>query len=134
MNEFITQLSITFLGDKKYVVTSPLTFETSDYIITVLEGFVYNGANIPDEATSIIGCSMDYAMALSSCIHDALYTSKLLSRKDSDKIFYACMLSLGKSRLEALAIYKIVRLFGGSNYNRNNIIDGTQFIHIKIKE
>ena len=35
MNEFTTQLSVTFLGDNKYVVISPLVFNGEKYIVTV---------------------------------------------------------------------------------------------------
>ena len=118
MQSFTTQLSVTFLGDNKYVVISPLVFEDDNYVITIKEGFVYNGANIPPEMTSLIGCPMDYIMALSSCIHDGLYASAKLSRRDSDKIFYYCMISLGKNKTEALVIYKAVRLFGGPSYDK----------------
>ena len=134
MNGFTTQLSVTFLSDNKYVVISPLVFENDKYIVTVLEGFVYNGANIPEELTSMVGCSMEYAMAMSSCIHDALYASNLVSRKEADKIMYRAMISLGKNQLEAIAIYKAVRVFGDIYYrSRENIVESREFVMIELK-
>jgi len=90
---FITPLRIEALRDGQYKLLSPLSFKDGDVIITVQKDFIYDGASIPKSLWSIIGCPMDYAYE--SCLHDALYASKIFPRKDCDKYFHKALKARG---------------------------------------
>lgn len=130
---FESQLSVTYLAVDKFVVTAPLIFNSGKYQITVLDGFVFDGASIPEFLQSVMGGSMSYALAYASCVHDALYSSHLLSRKDADKILYYALLAMDYDRIMALIVYKAVRQFGQSYWNSSeSIADARKFVMIDI--
>lgn len=112
---FTTPLKLMFVGGGQYQLLDDLVFEAPQYIVTVKSGFIWNGANIPHALQSLIGCPMDFAYE--SCLHDALYGSKLFSRKDCDKLFHKALLTRGVSAQLAKAMYLAVRVGGEENYS-----------------
>ena len=115
----------------KYHLLEDLVFEVPSYIITVRSGFIWNGANIPKSLRGLVGCPMDYAYE--SCLHDALYASKLFSRKDCDKLFHKALLARGVNEPLAKAMYLAVRVGGNENYGTESIVNARNFIKIKLK-
>lgn len=115
----------------KYHLLNDLVFEAPEYIITVHSGFIWNGANIPQSLQSIIGCPMDYAYE--SCLHDALYASKLFSRKDCDKLFHKALLARQVDEPLAKAMYLAVRIGGDENYGDGSIYQAREFVSVRLK-
>lgn len=121
---FTTKLDIRFVDVNVYELINPLKFNTDKYEIEIKSGFKFDGGSIP-RLFQAIECPMSYAMAYASCVHDALYGSGKLSRKEADKVFYKALIACGMGTLEALAIWKAVRIGGEDHYkpskNDNNL-------------
>lgn len=128
---FASYLKFMLIDNGKYHLIDDLVFEASSYIITVYSGFIWNGANIPTSLQSIVGCPMDYAYE--SCLHDALYASKLFSRKDCDKLFHKALLARGVDEALAKAMYLAVRLGGEQNYGGDAIYQAREFVSVRLK-
>lgn len=108
-------LRIHGIGD--YELLTNVNVQVNGWTITVYKGFRYNGANIPQILWDDIGCPLDYA--LESLFHDALYRSRLLDRKTSDKIFHALLSRRDDvSMVTAKAMYLGVRFGGESAYEQ----------------
>lgn len=126
---FTSTLKIEVLKDGKYKLISPLSFKDENIIITIHEGFIYDGASIPKSLWSIIGCPMDYAYE--SCLHDALYSSKIFSRKESDKYFFKALKDRGVSLILAKEMYLGVRFGGEAHFGSDSIADAREFISVE---
>lgn len=130
---FHSKLEVRFDAEDQYTLLSPLVFQSKKYTITVLDGFKWNGANIPKLLQGFTECPMSYQMAYASCLHDALYASKLLNRKDCDKIFYEALAALGMDKAEAYTYYLGVRAGGESFYEGFiGISDARKFVIINV--
>lgn len=99
----------------EYELLSDIGVSVNGWNIVVYKGFIWDGASIPRTLWDEIGCPLDFAEE--SLIHDALYASKLVSRKDADKIFHA-LLSRREDISQALAkaMYLGVRVGGERAY------------------
>jgi len=126
---FITHLDIRALGGGKYQLLSPLSFKDGDVIITVQKDFIYDGASIPKSLWSIIGCPMDYAHE--SCLHDALYASKIFNRKDCDKYFYKALKARGVSSIIAKEMYLGVRFGGEAHFGSDSVSSAREFVSVE---
>lgn len=117
---FITNLDIRHVGAQSFLILNPLIYENDTFIITVYDGFDYDGASIPKSLWGIIGCPVGEIYSSAACIHDALYASRLFNRKTCDKIFHEAMLSSGVSKSLAKKMYLAVRAFGESAYEEGD--------------
>lgn len=128
---FISPLRIEALKDGKYQLLSPLRFKDGKITITVHAGFIYDGASIPRSLWSVIGCPMDYAYE--SCIHDALYASKLFNRKECDKYFYKALKARGVSLSIAKQMYLGVRFGGDAHFGSDSLAEAREFVSVEVK-
>lgn len=128
---FTSPLRIEALKDRKYQLLSPLRFKDGKITITIHAGFVYDGASIPRSLWSVIGCPMDYAYE--SCIHDALYASKLFNRKECDKYFYKALRARGVSLSIAKQMYLGVRFGGEAHFGGDSIAEAREFVSVEVK-
>lgn len=128
---FTSYLKFMLIENGKYHLLDDLVFEAPEYLITIYSGFIWNGANIPQSLQSIVGCPMDFAYE--SCLHDALYASKLFSRKDCDKLFHKSLLARGVNPSLAKAMYLAVRVGGEENYGDGSVYQDRDFINIRLK-
>lgn len=53
-----------------------------------------------------------------SVLHDYLYTTKIVSRRLADAVFYEAMLSTKVAKWRALSMWLAVRLFGTIYWNQ----------------
>lgn len=81
-----------------------------DGCFTIPEGFVTDFASVPRCFWSIIPPMGRYGKA--AILHDYLYHTKSVSRKEADKIFLKAMDLLGVSAWKKYVMYFAVRLFG----------------------
>ena len=97
--------------DFSWVLHEPLIWECEKYQIMVKEGFDFNFASIPTIITNLLPKNgQEYDRA--ACLHDALYASQWLQKKECDKLFYASMLADGVNKAKAWSMYQAVRIFG----------------------
>jgi len=101
--------------DYAWILQEPLVYENSKYRITVYDGFDFDFASIPWFFRRVIPKNgMKYDRA--SCLHDALYASKILSKKECDRLFLEAMLFDGVNVMLASLMYDAVSIAGGSAY------------------
>ncbi len=91
-------------------------------LITVPEGFVWDGASAPIRSS----VRKDGLIRAAALIHDYLYRnlgratdSLSFSRKGADRLFRAIMLKAGMSRWKAGKAYFAVRWFGWLAWNKH---------------
>jgi hypothetical protein len=113
---FLTKLTLEVAGEQTFILTSPLVYQEDSMIITVYPGFDFDGASIPQVLWSIIGSPMTGGYQKAACLHDALYSSKLFSKKHCDLIFYRAMIGEGTNSFKAYIIYSAVKIAGGWAY------------------
>lgn len=108
-------VDIRVLGIQDYSLLSDVYFETNKWCIYVSKGFRFDGASIPRMFWEEIGCPIDFVYA--GCIHDALYRTHLLSRKEADYILYLALIESGVSKVQARVMYLAVRAGGQQAYD-----------------
>lgn len=88
--------------------------------IDVPQGFVTDLASIPQEAWSL-GLRPEGRYAYAALIHDYLYWTQdpSRSREEADKIFLFAMEDWKVPIAEREAFYRVLRLAGGSAWNKN---------------
>lgn len=133
MVTFYSPLDIRFVEDGKYLTLAPLLAESKRWRITVSAGLVFNGASIPS-LFHFAECPMSFAMAYASALHDPLYGSGLLPRKECDRIFYEALVACGMPKAEAFVYWKAVRLGGEAHYrNPETVSYYRELIQIEAK-
>jgi len=125
-------IDIRILGYRKYQLLGDLHVETSKYKIMLATGMIFNGADIPEAFWSLIGCPLDFA--LEAAVHDALYRSRVLGRKDSDEVFYELMQQQGVDSIKARKMYLGVRIGGANAYEEgmNTMAEYRDYIKVEV--
>jgi hypothetical protein len=103
----------------KFVLTEDWFCELDGYIIHIYEGFASDGASIPKWAQSGVSPRYEAKTFPAALVHDALYATQYLSRKQADAEFYRLLTILGVSKFRALVYYGVVRAFGSSIWNKS---------------
>ncbi len=85
---------------------------TENFIAPV--GFVTNFASVPRLFWSVLAPWGRHMKA--AVMHDYLYRTGCVPRKDADKLFYRMMKELGVSWWRRSTMYRTVRLFGAKHY------------------
>ena len=86
----------TYHLEKKYYAILP-----DGKMLTVEAGFSFDGASIPEILYSFIGDPYSGRYVRAAFIHDCLYASELLPRKECDNIFLEIMKEHGVNWAEA---------------------------------
>ena len=121
MSSFTTPLILTPLPDgHHWQLVRGFTYhvgtEYSMDKITVPKGFTTDFASIPRIFWSILPPWGKYGKA--AVVHDYLYWEAKRSRKEADDIFLEAMKTLNVNYFYRHLMYKAVRLFGKSAYNK----------------
>ena len=101
------------VSNREYCLLEDYTVYVKDYSITVKEGFIFDGASLPRVTWSLIGCPFIGAYTIPALIHDALYASEIVSRKEADDIFLDLLEEYGVGYLKRYSMYWGVRAGGG---------------------
>lgn len=117
---FSGELVVAVIGAQRYRVCMPLCFEGKECQVIVKEGFDFDGASIPRALWSLVGSPFSGGVQRAACIHDALYSSQLLPRKEADKIFLEAMKCDGVPLMRRYAYYFAVRAFGDVAWMENS--------------
>lgn len=117
---FLSKLDVSltdqYTNDGRVIwrVDSPLVYESSDRTIIVPSGTLTDFASVP-RLPIAFWFTADCAHA-AAVIHDYLYATGSVSKRQADKIFLQAMEETGVSWLQRKLMYRAVRLFGGSHY------------------
>ncbi len=116
----LIQPEIKFIDENIIEVQEDYRLYFDGYEWIILKGFVSDGLSSPRFSWSIASkFSGDTLPA--ALIHDANYSSKLLSRKVSDNIFYKMLLTNGVEKGRARVYWIIVRLFGFMAWRKHTL-------------
>lgn len=94
----------------------PLIYQGNKDKFEVPVDFITDFASVPRVFWNIIPPTGAYTKA--AVIHDWLYVTKAVSRKDADGIFRRIMKELKVSRWRRYLMYSAVRTFGGFVWNK----------------
>jgi len=81
--------------------------------IYIRKGFVFDGLSIPRVVWRAVGHPFQGLALPCGLIHDALYVSELVTRREADDIFYKLLVFNGINRVKAWSMWLAVRTFGG---------------------
>lgn len=116
---FPKELRGTYIGEGIWMLTRTFEYHPDKgKTIEVPIGFKSDGASIPKFAYSIIGGQWTGKYTEAAIIHDFLYFSQEVKRKESDKIFIIAMKILGVSWWRRVTMYRAVRTFGWFPWNK----------------
>jgi len=97
-------------------LAAPVSFvvESLDAKITVLPGFVWDGASVPRFFWRLVGAPMNGKYVPAALLHDVLYAAEMFPREKCDAVFLEFMAQLGVAWWRRTAMYLAVRLGGGA--------------------
>lgn len=90
--------------------------------LTVLHGFVSDGATIPRILWPLVGPRYDEDSMIGALCHDALYAGELCDRETADESLRALLIESGCSPLKARLYYWAVRLCGWVPWGRHTAV------------
>ncbi len=86
--------------------------------IIVNEGFIFDGGSSPSWSWSFLSLHpLSEGVIQAALIHDYLYSSKIVSRKEADDIFFAILKDQSIENHKSLVMWIAVRVFGGSAWD-----------------
>ena len=97
----------------------PFVFQGKSYVVP--KGFVSDGCSVPQMFWGLIAPCIDGRTIRAAIIHDWLYSTAILSRKQADEIFLQLMIEDDFSTWKAYTCYYAVRIFGSSHYGKSAI-------------
>lgn len=101
------------INAEDYLFQGNLTYTSENLMkVKVSKGLITDGASIPRFLWSIIGCPLNGKYVGSAIVHDALYKSHVLTRKESDKLFLEMLKDNGVGALKRNLMYLAVRVGG----------------------
>ncbi len=113
---------VPFVVEKKFLwwtrrvtrwrLTQDLVYEGNSQTFRIPAGFETDFASVPTAFQAIIP-KRDPRYSEAAVLHDWLYASKEVSRKDADGIFRRVMREYGVPRWKRNSMYYAVRIFGG---------------------
>jgi hypothetical protein len=105
-------------GDGDYwYLTQKMTWVSGEQFIETPKGFVTDFASVPRPLWHLLPKWGGYGVA--SVIHDYLYWSQHIQRRDADLWLLKTAEEMGVGRFHARVIWGAVRLFGGIAWNSN---------------
>ena len=108
--------------EKTYEILSSLSFTGSRFKVTVQykdklsSGLITDGCSVPRFLWWFIGCPFVGKYVGSAILHDALYASHILSRKEADILFLEMLNDNGVGWVKRKLMYYGVRYFASSAY------------------
>lgn len=86
--------------------------KNQSYMLTIMEGFKFDGASVPKALWSVVGSPWDADILAPALVHDALYATELVNRHEADDIFYKLLKKNGMGTLRAYNRWMAVSMFG----------------------
>ena len=120
-----------------YKLNSRLTYENEKYKVTIKQGLVTDGASIPRIFWSLVGCPTSGKYVGSALIHDGLYCSEIISRKEADELFLDMLKDNGVCTIKRYIMFAAVRIGGyfvWKKHNPGTVEANKAFINVKTFE
>jgi len=112
LSGFLSRLVLTPSGGRGdlWRLTEPLIYQGADDTFTVPRGFETDLASVPRLFWALF--PPHGAWTLAAVVHDFLYVTGQVSRKDADGVFLRIMVASGTKLWRAAVMYRMVRWFG----------------------
>jgi hypothetical protein len=131
---FIGKVTATKIDTNTWVLVDDLTYENITYRITAKKGFTTDFASIPRIAWTLIGSPAMGRYTSSSVIHDVLYATESLGRKECDDLFLEMLEVDGVGYFKRYAMYWAVRAGGWAVWSKHKpyeVMNSKQFIKLR---
>jgi len=112
---FVTELHVKEGKNDRWELLQDLVYEGARDTFVVPASFTTDFASVPRAFWNIVPPTGKYTKA--AVLHDWLYSSHEVSRKDADGIFLRVMKESGVGLIKRHMMYRAVRLFGRKAYN-----------------
>jgi hypothetical protein len=111
---FLTTLDVRYIDGQNWQLLAPLLVAIGDSLIRVPNGFITDFASVPriPLAFMLFG-NIGHRAAV---VHDYLYVTAQVSRKQADEILRDLLREEGAGSLRASLMYAGVRVGGASHY------------------
>lgn len=115
----LTSLQTVKIGEKLWMLTAPMCYETPYGCFYVPAGFITDHASVPRVFTSIVP-PVQSEIAEASILHDWFYSkdSKIVKRKFADLCLRELTIVRGGSTAMGYAAWAAVRIGGWSSYRK----------------
>jgi hypothetical protein len=117
-------IKLEYYNEKYYILDSVIRTKTTKYTkytISVSAGLWTDGASIPKILWSFIGSPLTGRYVRATIVHDALYSTQIISRKESDLVLLELMEQDNVPKWKRVSIYYAVRLFGWSHWAKRTM-------------
>ena len=132
--KFIGQVTATKIGTNLWKLRDDLTYVNSKYRITAKAGMETDFASIPRAFWSVIGSPAMGRYTSSSVIHDILYMTEAIGRKEADDLFLEMLKVDGVGYFKRYSMYWAVRAGGWAvwkKHTRESVEQAKMYIEFK---
>jgi len=113
----------TLLGDFSFIDTK------SGREVKVRKGYVTDGASIPRILWSLVGSPFTGKYTASAIVHDALYSSHLLTKESADKLLLGMLKVEKVAPIKSKLMYLGVKYFGHTHWYNSRI--STKYVEVR---
>jgi hypothetical protein len=128
---FLNRGAFDVYGKKNWVLMADVSYYSAvlDKVLTVPQGFTFDFASIPRLGRLLIPKEGYHRYA--ALLHDWLYASHEVSKRDSDLVFREAMDVLDVILWKERSLYKAVKWFGKSSYgNPRDTLDESRIVDV----
>lgn len=113
MAQFLAPLTVTELGEDRWMLNTPLPYQSDvlHHTVTVPAGFVTDLESVP-RWMPIVYAILYGAAHAAGVVHDFLYTFQFTSRQTADAVLYEAVVATGQPAWKAYVIWLGIRAGG----------------------
>ena len=114
--------NVHWLDSGELQLDAPLVYTAlSGVVFTVPEGFTTDLASVPSIVPGVIRILFRGPLqtAMAAILHDYLYETGIVSRREADSLFYEALRATGEGRVGAFLMWSGVRLGGWYVWNKH---------------
>lgn len=136
--QILTRPGYAPIGDSTVILQDTLIFKNDLFTIKVYKNFITDGGSLPRLSWTLLGITpFSPSCVYSFFLHDFLYCSALLTRKQADDILYECLAITPACNLaQRWLIWSHVRAYGWivwRNHTDETVAQGCEFGEVIIK-
>ncbi len=103
-----------------YCLAEHYDVEAHGFVFTIAKGYQFDGASIPPVFWIAFYSPYDPKVIKAALVHDFLYDTHEVSRKEADQVFKSFLEEKGVPRPRAFLMWLAVRMFGWIGWRKPN--------------